>query len=108
MSSCFFLKVTEHILYLKKVTRKDFKMKISFSRDMNFFINSFVMKSLDTFKTILMPNFLSFDGTKLLIYSSHIKTSYFIFSFQVDVGFLKKLFIDVENTFQERTKNFEI
>jgi hypothetical protein len=48
---------------------------------MNFFIDSFVMKSLDTIRTILKSNFLSFDGTKLSIYSSHSNSSYFIFSF---------------------------
>jgi hypothetical protein len=81
-------------------------MKISFSRDMNFFINSFVMKSLNTVRTILLSNFLSFDGTKLSIYSNHNNSSYFIFSFQI--GFMEKLFIEVENAFHERTKNFEI
>ena len=73
---------------------------------MNFFINSFVMKYLDTVRTILMSSFLSFDGTKLSIYSNHSNSSYFMFSFQV--GFMKKLFIEVGNTFHERTKSFEI
>ena len=72
---------------------------------MNFFINSFVVKSLDAVRIILMSNFLSFDGTKLSIYSNHSNSSYSIFSFQV--GFMKKLIIEVENTFHEKTKNLK-
>ena len=80
-------------------------MKISFSRGTNFFINSFLIKSFDTVRTILMLNCLNFDGTKLSIYSNNSNSSYYIFSFHI--GYMKKLFEEVENTFQERTKNFK-